>query len=157
MKLSIVAAIATLSVTVLAQRTAPCGCGIPPCPPRDVCVPVHEECPDTSFCPGVCQQVTGEVNGFFIEDHYQSCFPWDAESARKCPRGTTCMIDPRRPDCQRSGICVPEKYEYCGGFAGFMCSNPEHQCYDIPGDGCDPPTGADCMGICLYPIPNPTP
>lgn len=38
--------------------------------------------------------------------------------------------------------------QFCGGFAGFVCSDG-YECVDDPSDDCDPEQGgADCIGIC---------
>jgi hypothetical protein len=45
-------------------------------------------------------------------------------------------------ECERGG-------EFCGGIAGFPCSEGQ-TCVDDPGDDCDPEQGgADCGGVCV--------
>ena len=39
----------------------------------------------------------------------------------------------------------------CGGVAGLACP-PGQVCVDDPRDGCAPPAGADCAGVCVIPI-----
>ena len=36
----------------------------------------------------------------------------------------------------------------CGGIAGATCA-AGYVCVDVPNDGCDPATGADCAGMCV--------
>jgi len=60
-----------------------------------------------------------------------------------CPDNYRC-IHPE-PTGDVPGSC----YQFCGGFGGFQCSDPNDQCHDDPSDSCDPNSGgADCGGIC---------
>ncbi|KAJ6259667.1 hypothetical protein Dda_5305 [Drechslerella dactyloides] len=69
----------------------------------------------------------------------------------QCGKGEICIDDPKSPcgiavDCL--GICVVE--EFCGGFAGSACEDPNDVCIDDPRDECDPENGgADCGGLCI--------
>lgn len=56
--------------------------------------------------------------------------------------------------CDIPGICVAEDAPTCEGFIGGECDESSGlECFDYPGDGCDPDNGgADCIGICLYPL-----
>jgi len=69
-------------------------------------------------------------------------------AAIQCPPGHTCESEADFPDA--GGICEPAPF--CGGFAGIQCADGLI-CVDVPGDGCDPPQGADCGGMC---VPAPT-
>ncbi|MEM6990838.1 MAG: hypothetical protein AAF721_10080 [Myxococcota bacterium] len=70
----------------------------------------------------------------------------------QCPQGEQCVGVGDFPDA--GGFCEP--FPFCGGFPGFPC--PEGLiCVDIPGDGCDPPEGADCGGMCVPPVEECTP
>lgn len=43
----------------------------------------------------------------------------------------------------------------CGGFAGTPCDVKGQVCEDDPRDDCDPVNGgADCGGLCVYPLSN---
>ncbi len=77
-----------------------------------------------------------------------------------CPRGYTCVDDPRdacNPAkggfdcigyCKKGAPPPPPPPKMCGGFAGIRCPAGEI-CVDDPRDTCDPKTGgADCGGIC---------
>ncbi|KAH6647705.1 hypothetical protein BKA67DRAFT_396363 [Truncatella angustata] len=72
-----------------------------------------------------------------------------------CPDNYTCMDDPRVDGCGMAcdmpGICVPNDAASCGGIVGKQCDQCTGlQCYDYPGDSCDPSNrGFDCIGICL--------
>ncbi len=68
----------------------------------------------------------------------------------QCPARYSCVYSEATHD-------VPGKcFEFCGGIAGFACSDPTEQCVDNPSDGCDPAHGgADCGGICMPPPPPP--
>ncbi|KAK4226027.1 hypothetical protein QBC38DRAFT_481606 [Podospora fimiseda] len=85
---------------------------------------------------------------------YQSCGGFRIQSF-ECPKGQYCVDDPRVEGCgmacDRPGICVtPADSEFCGGFAGFACKDPNKLCIDDPRDDCDPRNGgADCGGICV--------
>ncbi|KAK6541902.1 hypothetical protein TWF694_007679 [Orbilia ellipsospora] len=69
----------------------------------------------------------------------------------QCPKDQICIDDPKSPcgiavDCL--GICVTG--EFCGGIAGFACSDKNDVCIDDPRDDCSPKTGgADCGGLCV--------
>ncbi|KAI1494720.1 hypothetical protein F5X96DRAFT_616214 [Biscogniauxia mediterranea] len=73
-----------------------------------------------------------------------------------CEEGFQCIRDPRRGDVtDLPGICVPVAWTQCGGIANLEClpGTGPSQCYDWPNDDCDPNNGgADCIGICLYPL-----
>jgi hypothetical protein len=61
-----------------------------------------------------------------------------------CPPNWTCIENAMVSDV--GGKC----HQNCGGFAGFMCSDPNEECVDNPNDSCDPNNGgADCGGICM--------
>lgn len=47
----------------------------------------------------------------------------------------------------RCSSALPDDIVPCGGFGGLPCP-PGTRCFDIPGDDCDPCTGADCPGFC---------
>ncbi|KAL2753488.1 hypothetical protein ACRALDRAFT_1077475 [Sodiomyces alcalophilus JCM 7366] len=148
MKLSIVAAIATFSAAVLAKGTA-CGCRLRPCPPDEFCVPLDPKCVRTDICPGVCQPLRAEEPYTPIYDRYERCHLYEGEAARQCPQGSKCMLDPRRPDCERTGICVPDRTPKCNERRGIRCPDGM-KCYDLPGVPCDSREG--CDGICLWPL-----
>ncbi len=87
---------------------------------------------------------------------YASCGGFTTNPA-KCEVGFQCIQDPRKDDqpADLPGICVPEDWPECGGFVGLECfpGTGPPQCYDWPNDDCDPENGgADCIGICLYPL-----
>lgn len=75
----------------------------------------------------------------------------------ECEAGFQCIQDPRIAGgpTDQPGICVPDDWTQCAGFAGVECLpgwGPS-VCYDWPNDDCDPQNGgADCIGICLYPL-----
>ncbi|RYP56562.1 hypothetical protein DL771_011881 [Monosporascus sp. 5C6A] len=74
-----------------------------------------------------------------------------------CPKGFQCIQDPRLSDepTDQPGICVPDNWTECGGFINLEClpGTGPSQCFDWPNDDCDPDNGgADCTGICLYPL-----
>ncbi|KAI3317516.1 hypothetical protein HD806DRAFT_527031 [Xylariaceae sp. AK1471] len=76
---------------------------------------------------------------------------------KTCAKGYMCIRDPRKPDItDLPGICVPDDYPQCAGFGGLECfPGPDRPtvCYDFPQDDCNPDDGgADCIGICLYPL-----
>lgn len=61
-----------------------------------------------------------------------------------CPPNWTCIENAMVSDV--GGKC----HQHCGGFAGFMCDDPNEECVDDPTDSCDPLNGgADCGGICM--------
>jgi len=65
------------------------------------------------------------------------------QGAHECPAGYNCHLTVGRPDMP--GKCA----QFCGGIAGFQCSDPNEECVDDPNDGCDPAAGgADCGGMC---------
>lgn len=64
----------------------------------------------------------------------------------QCPPGQVCTGVADFPDA--GGTC--ESAPFCGGFAGIQCPDGLI-CVDVPGDGCDPPQGADCGGMCVPP------
>lgn len=51
---------------------------------------------------------------------------------------------------------IPVDVMICGGIAGFLCPDGT-TCIDDPRDSCDPGSGADCSGICVVPLTDPTP
>ncbi|KAK7743427.1 hypothetical protein SLS62_010571 [Diatrype stigma] len=75
----------------------------------------------------------------------------------ECEYGFQCIQDPRITGgpTDQPGICVPDDWAQCAGFRGLECLpgwGPS-VCYDWPNDDCDPQNGgADCIGICLYPL-----
>ena len=74
---------------------------------------------------------------------------------RECTDGEICIKDPYKPGCgpacDQTGICVRDKF--CGGFAGFSCDVKGQTCVDDPRDDCDPSNGgADCAGLCVWPV-----
>lgn len=71
-------------------------------------------------------------------------------AAIQCPPGQVCTGVADFPDA--GGTCEP--LPFCGGIAGIACPDGL-VCVDVPGDGCDPPQGADCGGMCVPP-PEPT-
>ena len=90
------------------------------------------------------------------EPTYQPCGGFTPNPAT-CDEGFQCIQDPRREDVSDlPGICVPnEGWPQCGGFIGLECfpGTGPSVCYDWPQDDCDPDNGgADCIGICLYPL-----
>ncbi|KAK6065036.1 proteinase inhibitor kazal [Seiridium cupressi] len=75
-----------------------------------------------------------------------------------CPDGYQCVEpDPRKPGVtDLPGICLPDKPVMCGGIIGEECfsTTGTAKCYDWPRDDCDPNQGgADCIGVCLFPLP----
>jgi hypothetical protein len=88
---------------------------------------------------------------------YQRC---GTRRMRPCPDGYECIDDPRLDGCDGldrdiPGICVSDKAgdTFCGGFKGVECDDPARECFDDPTDECDPDHGgADCGGICLFPL-----
>lgn len=63
----------------------------------------------------------------------------------KCPDGYSCKVSGAGL-VDAPGKCV----QFCGGFGGFQCHDPNHDCVDDPTDSCDPNNGgADCGGICV--------
>ena len=61
----------------------------------------------------------------------------------------------------RLGPCdcgaLPDDVLFCGGIAGIPCPAGA-TCIDDPRDSCDPAMGgADCGGICVFPMTDPTP
>jgi hypothetical protein len=111
------------------------------------------ECPADLICPlylindtrmpicnerSQCQMVEpfGMHCGGFIRNSHQ------------CPGDLSCRLN-RIPDV--GGICVPQAFQTCGGFAARQCADGMG-CVDDPADSCDPNNGgADCGGIC---VPN---
>lgn len=88
---------------------------------------------------------------------YQPCGGF-VPNPPKCDEGFVCIQDPRDDSgvTDQPGICVPEEnWPKCGGISGLECLpgwGPT-VCYDWPQDDCDPDNGgADCIGICLYPL-----
>ena len=137
----------------------------------DCCSDVGEVCgigddggDDVADDAGDDGDVCGEVvcalfceNGFVTDDN--GCEICECQGqfcggigAIQCPENEICVLQGNFPDA--GGTCEPAPF--CGGFAGIPC--PEGlECFDVPGDGCDPPEGADCGGICLPPIDPPPP
>ena len=91
-------------------------------------------CPDTE-----CQASVVTQEGTVVDLKSRRPFFLD------CPAGYNCNhIGPGlHPDT--GGKCV----QFCGGFAGIACHDPNKACVDNPNDSCDPAHGgADCGGIC---------
>jgi hypothetical protein len=121
----------------------PCGLRIAPCPRDQICWPVSPQCTDLNRCRGTCREKRA----------YAACGGM-LNPPHTCQDGEQCIDDPRIKNscgmaCDIPGICVSDEAPVCGGFAGFPCPDGL-DCYDYPGDGCDPDEGgADCIGICL--------
>ncbi|KAM0335039.1 hypothetical protein ACHAQA_000073 [Verticillium albo-atrum] len=93
-----------------------------------------------------------------VSADYKTCGGFRVKPVPRCPRGTTCLDDPRVDGCgmacDRPGICIPNKAPECGGFLGLACPYGSGlECFDRPNDDCDPKNGgADCPGVCLTPL-----
>jgi hypothetical protein len=155
LKLSVFALMVALAA---ADSGNVCGLKIAPCPEGEVCIPNDPECTDVNRCLGTCEAPTKMlVVKRAATTTYQACGGFVA-TPTPCPTDYTCIDDPRRGGCGMAcdipGICVPNDSPTCAGFIGKSCpADSGLQCYDYPGDGCDPDDGgADCSGICLFPL-----
>ncbi|KAH7039645.1 uncharacterized protein B0I36DRAFT_343505 [Microdochium trichocladiopsis] len=153
--LAALAAATTTSATICGYKYGACT------QPGTTCVPVIPGCPDLTRCIGQCV-AAGASQPNPNSGFYPPCgglLP--GIGSKSCPRSSRCMSDPRVPGCgitcDGAGICVPKRVKQCRGFLGLQCP-PGLQCYDDPTDSCDPNNGgADCIGICLVPLPGTTP
>ncbi len=130
--------------------------------------PIDGVCVDFAFLDGffvVKSPVELDVVGVYTARHTDGDVETiDIEAVQG--RKISSTVDVSTPDEVKGDedrVRYPEdgKAEYegqmCGGIAAFPC--PDGQiCVDDPSDSCDPTSGgADCPGICTYPItPSPT-
>lgn len=107
--------------------------------------------PKTYGSPQICPTPTSSTTSVAPTPTAAIC---GSRGLSPCPDGTTCVNDPRKPDCDIRvdcpGICVKLDGPFCGGIAGFQCPQPEQVCIDDPRDDCAPPKGADCGGTCVF-------
>jgi hypothetical protein len=150
--------VSLLSALVTAASGISCGLEMAPCHQDEICVPLDPTCTDLSHCVGTCRTPPGTVRAYYTATKdYKSCGGFTA-TPQHCPVDYKCIDDPRSGGCGMAcdmpGICVPKDSPTCAGFSGRMCKKETGlQCYDYPGDSCNPKNGgADCIGICLYPL-----
>jgi hypothetical protein len=145
--------LSTLPALVSTTPNFLCGLTFAPCDLPETCVPFYPTCTDFSRCIGLCTAPV--IEPVIDPTSYRSCGGFTAIPQR-CPVNYTCQTDPRLEwfYLDMPGICVPNDVPTCGGFAGGSCQEDTGlECYDDPRDSCDPKRGgADCIGVCLYPL-----
>jgi hypothetical protein len=103
-------------------------------------------CDPNPICPKIATRPNDDVAQCDVSRHAcELVAPRDIECGGRslnphaCPRGYTCD----EPGNDAPGDCLKR----CGGIAGLRCDQGE-VCVDDPSDGCDPKSGADCIGVC---------
>ena len=108
-------------------------------------------CPTPLFCPAVLPKADFSMPQCNVAAHRcELVAPKDiacggfTTNPHACPPRYSCIASDPTGD-------VPGKcFQFCGGIAGFACTDPNEECADNPGDGCVPGAGgADCGGICV--------